>query len=163
MVHFLLPSDRMRAEARLARAVGLSIGLLVCSSRVSLAQQLGVRTGASGDPGQFYVGGHVETGPIIDRLVFRPNIEVGFGNDTTLVGANVEFAYKIRVPKQRWTAYVGGGPALNIYRRKGETSPDGGFNVLFGAEHQRGLFAEIKAGLGGSPGFKFGVGYTFPR
>ena len=45
----------------------------------------GVRAGVSGDPGQFYFGGHVETRPLIDKLTFRPNVEIGLGDDTTLV------------------------------------------------------------------------------
>ncbi len=37
----------------------------------------GVQAGVSGDPGQFYFGGHVETEPIADQLRFRPGVEIG--------------------------------------------------------------------------------------
>ena len=57
------------------------------------AQGLGVRAGASVDPDQFYFGGHLDTGPIADRLHFRPNVEIGLGDDVTLVAFNIEFAY----------------------------------------------------------------------
>ena len=46
------------------------------------------------DPDQFYFGGHVERSPLIDRLHFRPNVEVGFGDDLTLITANMDFVYK---------------------------------------------------------------------
>ena len=35
--------------------------------------------GVSIDPDQVYVGGHIETEPLVERLVFRPNVEIGFG------------------------------------------------------------------------------------
>ena len=61
-----------------------------------------IRAGISVDPDQFFVGGHYETGPLVDRLHFKPNIEVGFGDDITLVGVNFEFVYKF-LTRQGWT------------------------------------------------------------
>ena len=40
----------------------------------------GVRAGVSVNPDQFYFGGHVQTAPLIDRLHFRPNVEIGVGD-----------------------------------------------------------------------------------
>jgi hypothetical protein len=37
----------------------------------------GIRAGVSADPGQFYFGGHAAFGPVVDKLWFRPNLEVG--------------------------------------------------------------------------------------
>lgn len=37
------------------------------------------------------IGGHAETAPLLDQRRFRPNIEIGFGNDLTLVAVNLEF------------------------------------------------------------------------
>jgi hypothetical protein len=126
------------------------------------AQGLGVRAGASVDPDQFYFGGHVETAPLLDQLHFRPNIEIGLGNDLTVVGINVEFAYVLPpLGDGGWSLYAGGGPALNIIDTEAETDSEGGFNLLFGALHERGLFAEVKVGFLDSPNFKVGVGYTF--
>ena len=46
----------------------------------SAAQEhVGIRVGVSGDPDQFVFGGHIETAPLMDRLVFRPNAEIGLG------------------------------------------------------------------------------------
>jgi hypothetical protein len=124
------------------------------------AQGVGVRAGASADPDQFYFGAHVETAPLVDRLRFRPNIEVGLGNNVTVVAVNLEFAYFLAASKG-WNVYAGAGPALNIIDTKVETSSEGGFNLLLGAAHSGGLFGEIKVGFLDSPNFKVGVGYTF--
>lgn len=135
--------------------------LLLCFSSTPLfAQDVGVRAGVSGDPDQFYFGGHLETGELLERLTFRPNAEIGLGDDVTLVAINLEFAYKFPT-RQAWQLYVGAGPALNIYDRDDETDLEGGFNILLGVEHRQGLFVEFKVGLGDSPDVKFGVGYTF--
>ena len=143
---------------------------LIIIAAPARAQGIGVgpRVGASVDPDQFYFGGHFETGELVESLRFRPNVEVGVGDDLTLVAVNFEFVYRLppnapRLPNSlsMWHLYVGGGPALNVYRFTDESESEGGFNLLIGFEHSRGLFAEAKFGVLKSPNFKFGVGYTF--
>jgi hypothetical protein len=124
------------------------------------AQELGVRAGVSVNPDQFYFGGHAETAPLVENLHFRPNLEVGIGNDVTLVAFNIEFAYHFPSPRS-WHVYAGAGPALNFIRAQGETNTEGGFNLLVGVQHARGLFAELKVGTLDSPDVKIGVGYAF--
>ena len=139
----------------------LLAGLFVFTAPAS-AQDAGIRGGLSVDPDQFYFGGHLETSPLVDRLHFRPNVEVGFGNDLTLIAANMEFVYKF--PNRRdWGLYAGGGPALNVYMFDGRdgSDTDAGLNLLVGVESSRGLFFEFKVGAIDSPDFKFGVGWTF--
>jgi hypothetical protein len=139
----------------------LVVTLLGVGAAPASAQGIGVRAGVSGDPDQFYAGLHYETKELIDRLRFRPNIELGVGDDVTLVALNFEFAYKFPINRSVWSVYLGGGPALNIYEANDETELQGGFNILLGLAHRRGLFTELKVGLGDSPGIKFGVGYSF--
>jgi hypothetical protein len=120
----------------------------------------GLRAGASAEPDQFYFGGHVETKELVENLTFRPNVEIGIGNDVTLVGINFELAYKF--PTNRaWRPYAGGGPALNIINVHDESEAQGGFNIMLGVEHRGGLFFEVKVGTMDSPDFKFGIGYRF--
>ena len=126
----------------------------------AFAQEVGIRAGVSANPDQFYFGGHFETPALVDRLHFRPNIEIGVGNNVTLYAFNVEFAYHIPTGSN-WYTYVGAGPALNLYKVRGNTNSQGGFNLLVGVQHQGGLFAEVKAGLADSPDFKVAVGYAF--
>ena len=120
----------------------------------------GVRAGVSAEPDQFYFGGHFETRPLVEHLHFRPNVEIGIGNDVTLVGINFELAYKFQTSKP-WHPYALGGPALNIIHQNGDSEAQGGFNFGVGVEHRGGLFGEVKVGVIDSASFKFGIGYRF--
>jgi hypothetical protein len=125
------------------------------------AQGLGVRAGASVDPDQFYFGGHYESRPLVEQLHFKPNVELGIGDDITTLGLNLEFVYKIPIDDSPWRIYAGGGPAVNFYSFNNNSSTEGGLNVLLGAETEQGLFFEIKLGALNSPDVKVGVGYTW--
>jgi hypothetical protein len=140
--------------------VTLVASLMLCATPAN-AQSFGVRAGASANPDQFFFGGHYETKPLMEHLTFRPNIEVGFGDDVTLVAFNIEFAYWIDLKNKPWKVYLGGGPAANLYDSDTETDLQGGFNLMVGAQHRGGLFGEFKVGLIDSPDVKFTVGYAF--
>jgi hypothetical protein len=151
-------------DNRFAR--GLSLGaaiviLFLVSASTASAQTVGVRVGASADPDQFYFGAHFETRPLVDRLRFRPNIELGVGDHVTTTALNFEFAYHFPEVNAGWHFYGGAGPALNFYKQNGDSNAEGGFNVLLGVEHRGGLYFEIKAGAIDSPNFKIGFGYIF--
>lgn len=122
----------------------------------------GLRAGVSVDPDQVYVGGHIETEPLVERLVFRPNVEIGFGDDVTLAAFNFEFLWKFPPRNSPWEFYAGGGPAINLYQVDGPgDDAEPGFNFVGGLENRRGFFFEFKVGADHSPDFKFGVGITF--
>jgi hypothetical protein len=143
--------------------------VLLLSSAPAFAQShAGIRAGVSADPDQFFFGGHVETAPLMEHLTFRPNIEVGVGDDLTLIALNIEFAYWVPMnTRQPWAVYFGAGPAVNIFtakddrRDRGDSDVGGGFNILVGAQHREGLFTELKVGAIDSPTLKFTVGYAF--
>jgi hypothetical protein len=119
----------------------------------------GVQAGVSLDPDQFYFGGHIETTPLVDRLRFRPSVDIGIG-DVTLVAGNFDFVYTFPA-SQRWNLYVGAGPTINWYDYDDGSDTEGGFNFIIGAKNRERLFFELKVGMEGSPDLKFGVGYTF--
>jgi hypothetical protein len=119
-----------------------------------------VRVGATADPDQFVVGGHYETKELVDRITFRPNLELGLGNDLTVTCFNFELAYHFPSSKP-WHVYAGGGPALVLADSHGNDHAGGGFNVLLGIQSREGLFGEIKAGTLDSPDFKIVIGYVF--
>jgi hypothetical protein len=146
------------AAALLAAA---AIGLATPSPASAQSGGAGLRAGVSGGPDQFYFGGHFDTGFLVERLSFRPNIEIGLGEDRTTVAANFEFVYWFPLRRQPWSIYTGGGPALNVYDRDDDTDTEPGFNLLVGIAHERGLFAEFKLGLIDSPEIKFGIGVSF--
>jgi hypothetical protein len=148
----------LRSVVAGAAGVVMMVGLAAPAA----AQDYGVRAGISIDPDQFYFGGHYQTAPLVDRLRFRPNVEIGVGDDVTVIGFNFEFAYFFPDTQTRpWQFYAGAGPALNIIDTDSGTDPEGGFNILFGVEHRRGLFFEFKVGTIDSPDLKFGVGYSW--
>ncbi len=134
--------------------------ILAAPTPASAQTTYGVRVGASADPDQFVFGGHVETPALVDRLHFRPNVGIGVGDDVTLVALNFEFAYKFP-SRADWHVYAGGGPALNIYSGDRHDDAAGGFNLLVGVEHRKGLFGEVKLGTIDSPDFTIAVGYVF--
>jgi hypothetical protein len=143
----------------------LLAGLLVITGAASAAAQTaGVRAGVSGSPDQFYFGLHYETEPLIEEVRFKPNFEVGVGNDQTLVAINLEFVGKFPIQQEPWSLYFGAGPALVVDKfNGGDTDTGGGFNILLGIEHKKGLFTELKVGFVKSPSIKFGIGYVFGR
>ena len=147
---------------RFVTVVSFLVAMTAMSAMPAQAQDAGVRGGLSLDPDQFYFGGHLETSPLVNRVHFRPNVEVGIGEDVMLIAANMEFVYKF--PRRGgWGFYAGAGPALNIIMidESDDSEMEGGFNVLLGAENSRGLFFEFKIGALDSPDLKFGVGYTW--
>lgn len=142
------------------KVVLVTVSVLLGISIPSYAQGFGLRGGVSVDPDQFYFGGHYETPPVVDRLHFRPNLELGVGDDVFTTTLNFEFVYKFPV-QRTWRLYAGAGPAVNFYSYDGGDSTDPGLNILLGAEVTNGLFFEFKVGTIDSPELKFGVGYTF--
>jgi hypothetical protein len=138
--------------------------LVLIGATSAAAQSAGVRAGVSGSPDQFYFGLHYETEPLVEQVRFKPNFEIGVGNNQTLVAINLEFVGKFPIQREPWDFYIGAGPALIIDKvDNGGTDSGGGFNILLGIEHKKGLFAELKVGLVDSPSVKFGVGYVFGR
>lgn len=120
----------------------------------------GVQAGVSVDPDQFYFGGHIETSPLVERVRFRPNVDIGIGEDLTLVAFNFDFTYAF-TSNRPWNLYAGGGPAINWFDFDSGSETEAGFNFLVGAKARNGLFFEMKIGVMDSPNLKFGVGYTF--
>jgi hypothetical protein len=139
---------------------------------------VGFRAGTSLDPELFLLGVQARMGPIFHRdLWFRPNIELGFGEVTTIVGINLEAVYRLPVTARgsKWSTYFGAGPAFNFTnqsfdREDAETSINfddfeykTGFNVLMGMQHRRGPFFEVKTAIYSKPApiLRLVGGYTF--
>lgn len=123
----------------------------------------GVQGGISVNPDQLYFGGLVETTPLVDRWRFRPNVNIGVGDNMTLVGLDFDFKYTFapRASRQPWSLYAGAGPTLNFARANGNSDSNAGFNIFGGAQNSKGMFFELKVGLANGPDMRFGVGYMF--
>lgn len=156
------------------KKLGVVLCLLALLPASSFARGIdwGVRGGLTVDPDQVHVGGHADLGPVGNHVSLIPNLEVGFGNDLTVVALNCEAAYRFETKWEAWSPYAGGGLGLFFinYDNNGVGS-DGdtevGLSILGGIE--RGMasggrfFVESKIGLNDAPDLKFTVGWTFGR
>lgn len=132
----------------------------------------GPRVGLTMDPDQVHFGAHVDFGNLARHVRLQPNVEVGVGDNLTLVAVNFEGAYRFRSRWDSWTPYLGGGPGILFVGNDNNGLRDGsnteiGLNLLGGID--RGLsngsrfFIETKLGLVDAPDLKFTVGWTFPH
>ncbi|OGG44588.1 MAG: hypothetical protein A3F84_05510 [Candidatus Handelsmanbacteria bacterium RIFCSPLOWO2_12_FULL_64_10] len=146
---------------------GLLAMLCVAWPDVARGQvRAGVRGGATIDPDQFHFGFHVQA-VIVQQLRFQPNVEVGVGDNLTLIALNPELNY-LFAARSPMKPYVGGGPGINVFDRRGPfggTHTDVGVNFVFGIEVplRRGpdFLAELKVGVGDTPDLKMTFGLTF--
>lgn len=132
-------------------------------------QGWGIRVGASADADQIYGGVHFNLGEFARDVRFRPTVEIGFGDDRTLVQALAEVHYLFS-KVQPWRPYVGGGVGL-AYVNSDDDRDDGSDTALSlaavgGVETQlksgTGLMFELKLGLADhDPDVKFAVGWSF--
>ena len=129
----------------------------------------GIRAGLSSDPDQVYGGVHFNLGEFYKDVRFRPTVEVGFGDDRTLVQMAAEVHY-VFSKFQAWKPYAGGGLGLTYvnyddHRRDGSDT-GGSLTAIGGVETElkqgMKLFFEFKLGLAHEdPDIKFGVGLSW--
>lgn len=133
----------------------------------------GPHLGFSSGPDQFVVGGHLQWGDVAPQLDFVPGIDLGLGDNSTLISLNGDFHYRIQT-KTQWQPYVGGGVGIHFisFDNPGPGFDDSdtraGGHFIAGADvatkgHSR-FFAELKLGFADSPDFKALAGWSFkPR
>lgn len=159
----------MRTKGRRTLFVLSLLAILMLHGHPVWAQRgAGIQGGISVDPDQLYFGGHLRLGKVVEKLWFRPSLDVGLGSDLTSIGINGEFLYPVLLQNPKWDIYFGAGPAINIFTfhrdfpGRNDNDVGAGFNLLIGLGHRDGFFGEIKVGALDSPEFKLGFGYTFP-
>ena len=142
--------------------------------------RIGVEAGVGMDPELIMFGGHAAFGPLFTRGVdFRPGVEFGIGEITTLFGINLDVLYSLPGARPAgWAPYIGAGPNFALSHRgfesEGEGEDDdrnrfdfsdtdfeGGFNFIAGARHRNGMFLELKATAYGVSNVRLLVGYNF--
>lgn len=141
----------------LAAAV-CAAGWVLSASPAYAQASVGPRGGVSGEPDQFHIGGHIESPDLGHRVTFRPNVEVGFGSDLTLIAVNLELIHYMPLKGSRWQVYAGGGVGSNFALADEDNTMSGVLNAVFGLQHDAGLFAEMKVGM--DPSVKITVGYS---
>jgi hypothetical protein len=86
--------------------------------------RVGVQGGVGLDPEILDVGAHAAFGPIFHpNLEFRPGVEIGVGELTTLFGINLDVLYTVPgfTRDTRWLPYIGVGPNFSLSHRGFET------------------------------------------
>jgi hypothetical protein len=141
--------------------------------------QIGLSAGVGLDPELILIGATGQFGPIFSPdLYFRPGVEFGWGEVTTMVSLNPEVVYRLPLTARtgRWTLYVGGGPGFNlIHKSFNETTGSGNtvsfhalhddatLNILGGVQFRSGMFTEIKTSVYAqtAPVLSLVIGYHF--
>lgn len=142
------------------RILLLTLALAVMAGSASAAG-IGLRAGLTKDPDQVHVGAHTDMGLILPPMRLVPNVEVGFGDNTTRVCLNGDLIFDFAGSPFG----VGGELGLNWADYKGKGSDtDLGLSVLgnyrLGLASGNTLLFEIKFGLMDSPEFKATVGFS---
>jgi hypothetical protein len=89
--------------------------------------RIGVDGGVGLDPELVMFGAHGNFGPIFRPGVdFRPGIEIGLGEITTLLAINFDVVYTFSGTSSQtgWRPYIGAGPAIGLSHRGFETEDE---------------------------------------
>lgn len=149
----------------------------------------GVQGGVGLDPEIIDFGAHATFGPIFrPTLQFRPGVEVGLGEVTTMLGFNLDVVYTVPgfTSDTPWLPYVGAGPSFGLSHRGFETEDvenvdtddpiddedrsrfdfsdtdfNGGMNFIVGMRRQTGMFFEMKATAWGVANVRLLAGFNF--
>jgi len=133
---------------------------------------VGGKIGTGLSPELFMFGPQVQFGPFFTpHLLFRPNVEFGFGELTDMYAVNAEAAYRFGTTFHgQWTPYFGMGPSFNFINQSASSADvsfsnfdyQTGFNIFVGAQKNR-TFVEVKTALWSAqaPVFRVFVGYNF--
>ena len=154
----------------------LGITLLLATAPV-LAQDLGLRrwgprAGVADNPDQIVLGAQADFGEFIPRLRFQPDVELGLGDDHTILSFSAPVHYLLPL-EGNFTLYGGGGIMVgwidedeNARRRVDEDgseidiSPMLAGGVEWPVGRQR-ILVELKAAGGEQQDLKLMVGWMF--
>jgi len=150
---------------RLIFTTALLVTLPVAASAGSF-NYYGPHLGFTQGPDQFLIGGQLQWNGVAPHLAFVPGVDLGLGNDLTVVSVNADFHYQIAT-NTAWQPYVGGGMGLHfVSDNVAGTSNDsvaGGHFIVGGAVPTQGggrFFTELKLGFGDSPDLKAVAGWN---
>ena len=176
----LLPSSEARAQQQ-SNQQPIGAGVEQTAKRF----HMGAETGIGLDPELVVFGVHAEIGKILrPSLTFRPGLEIGLGEITTLLNINLDVLYALPGYSRdtRWIPYFGVGPAFGLSHKGvstedvddpditeedknrfdfGDTDFNGGLNFIFGVRKQSNVFAEMRATAWGVSNIRLVVGFNF--
>jgi hypothetical protein len=137
----------------------------------------GLVGGVSVQPELIIVGAHATFERVFRRSIsFRPGLQLGFGELTTLLSIDGDVLYTIpgATRRTRWAPYVGAGPTVAFVHRSfegedddgnrfdfGDFDAEHGFNFIVGMRNRAGAFVEMKATASGVSDVRLLAGVTF--
>lgn len=131
----------------------------------------GPRVGFSVSPDQLVIGGQLVTGEIAPHTTFDPSLELGFGDNVTVIAFNADLHYHFLLDGTEWTPYAGAGIGINFlsYDRpppfEDDSNTEVGGNLIIGAgvptRSGSRFFTEARFGLGDIPEVKLIAGWNF--
>jgi hypothetical protein len=134
-------------------------------------QTFGPHVGFSTDPSQVVFGGQLQMGDIAPQIDFVPGVDLGIGDDLTIISLNGDFHYRFQVQGMTWQPYAGGGIAVHMISwdipgpgsDDSDTRAEGTLIVGADVPTRSGsrFFVEGKIGLGDGPDLKFLAGWHF--
>ena len=151
----------------------LLLALLITIAVPSLAAAEGLsyrgwgpRVGVTLNPDQLFGGVHFNLGEIAHNLRFQPNLEIGFGDDVTVIAGYFPALWMFKNVEGDWTPYAGGELGF-VYQDFDDRDSDtdvalnavGGFERMLQKNNR--FFVELKLGLIEDPDAKILVGWTF--
>jgi len=150
-------------------AIVLMSALVLAASVQAATPPLGLRAGYTSWEGlnQFHFGAHARMGDLFPNVAFTPNLEIGTGDNLTVIAVNGDLAYRVtELSSAPWGPYVGGSLGLIYAKPHGfDGNADLGLSALVGTSYAMDngheLLLEVRLGILDSPGFKATIGYTF--
>ena len=145
---------------------------LTARAQGPIESSFGLRAGFSTNPDQLVVGGQMSIGEVAPNLTFDPNIELGFGDNATILAFNLDMHYHFDLSNSTWRPYLGGGAGINHiqfdlppgFPDESVTKVAGAFVLGAGVPTRSGnrFFTELKVGLGDwASDLKVLVGWNF--
>ncbi|MBU8871050.1 MAG: hypothetical protein KOO60_09340 [Gemmatimonadales bacterium] len=161
----VITPERTRMMKVFALLVFLSV--LLTALPASSTPPLGVRCGLTdwNRIDQIHLGMDARMGEIFPSVEFTPNVELGLGDNATILTINGDVAYQFtELVTSPWGMYGGGALSIHFMDVYDRADTDLGLNALFGftkifTNGHRGM-AEIRLGVIDSPDFKLTFGYS---
>ena len=137
--------------------------LLLLAANVGSASDVefrgwGPRVGLADDPDQIVLGAHFDFGELSTSVVFRPNVELGLGDDHTILAVTAPAHYRWdRLRDTNVVPYAGAGISVAIVNRNDRRNGDDtdfefSLRAIGGAEfslsNERSFFIEINLSIG---------------
>jgi hypothetical protein len=148
--------------------------------------RIGLDAGVALDPELISINAFSTFTPFVQRgILVRPNVELAFGEVTTLIGINIEGLYMLPGLRRsiKWAPYVGAGPSFTFSHRSVDEEEflsdlnappvdtdrfdfsqwdwNNGFNFIVGARNPNGTFFEMKGTAWGVATIRMLGGFEF--